>query len=141
MIVELILLWLVTSVVLGTLLWVAQGGRITLHPVCAFKGHLWHEGEDTLQTIAGSPNSGFHYGAYTWRCHRCSAKTGEDDPPPPNHSWDHSWVSPADDPHAWGDREGRCSEAYRHIRDNVGELVPPGRRDEQAAKHRRGLTP
>jgi len=80
---------------------------------CAFKGHQWHEGEDTLRSIHDS--GGFYFGGYTWKCQRCGSQTEVGDAPPPNHSWDHRWCDPNADPFKWSGKEGKCFEAYRHL--------------------------
>ena len=101
----------------------ATGRSLFYNPKCSFRGHLWHEGEDTAVTVRGEKGSGYHMQAYTWKCYRCAAQTGEGEAPPKNSRWDHSWVSPDDDPHQ-GFRGGICFLAYRHLRDTVGKPAP-----------------
>ena len=59
---------------------------------CAWRGHQWHEGEDTFLTTMGSPGSSFHHGTYVWRCQRCGCQTEKSERPPSDRSWDPEWA-------------------------------------------------
>lgn len=94
-------------------------------PYCLFKGHMWHEGDDTLQTIAGDPRGPFHFGAFVWTCLRCGTSTEEGEAPPANSSWDHSWCSPDEDPHKWPGEQGTCFRAYRSRKTRAQDQTHP----------------
>ena len=90
--------------------------------VCVTKGHTWHEGDDTPHTLAGAKNSGFHWCTFTWRCKRCGVCTEPGDSPPPNFTWDHTWVNPMDEPSWFDGRPGDCANIYRKRQDKIKEI-------------------
>ncbi len=77
---------------------------------CSLRGHVWHEGDDTLITIEGHRDGPYHHGGFTWLCLRCHATTDVGEAPPKNKYWDKAWVNPGLDP--WG-REKDCANVYR----------------------------
>ncbi len=79
---------------------------------CLCKGHVWHEGEDTLITIYGHRNGPFHHGGFTWLCLRCLATTSVGEPPPKNKFWDYRWIDPTNK----SGRESDCADIFRRER-------------------------